>query len=75
MGNLTLAVPEHLHKRMHQHPELKWSEIARQAFEAKLSEAEIEERILAKTRLTEADAERIGRKVKQEIARRHGLIQ
>jgi len=32
---MTLSVPEELHQKMMQHPEFKWSEIARQAFEKK----------------------------------------
>ena len=31
MVNVTLAVPEELHKIMTKHPEIKWSEVARQA--------------------------------------------
>jgi hypothetical protein len=39
---MTLAIPEQLHKNMQRHPEIKWTEVARQAIErkAKLLEAE-----------------------------------
>jgi len=40
MTNITLSVPEKTYKRMKRHPELKWSEIARQSIEAKLKEIE-----------------------------------
>jgi len=40
MANITLSVPELLHARMQQHPEFKWSEIARKAIEQKIDEAE-----------------------------------
>lgn len=70
MTNMTLSVPEDLHKKMRQHTELKWSDIARQAFEKKLKEIELAERLLSKSELTEEDAERIGHMVKGKIRRR-----
>lgn len=70
MVNLTLSLPDQLYERMQQHRELKWSEIARQAFQKKLIEIEIMEKILKKSKLTEEDAEKIGHKVKAEIRKR-----
>lgn len=72
MSNMTLAIPEDLHERMMQHPEFKWSEIARQAFEKKITEAELVGKILSKSELTEEDAEEIGHKIKGEIRKRFG---
>jgi len=68
--NMTLSVPEDLHKKMRQHTELKWSDIARQAFEKKLNEIELAERLLSKSELTEDDAERVGHRIKGKIRRR-----
>lgn len=70
MANMTLSVPEELHKRMKQHTELKWSDIARQAFEKKVREIELTEKLLSKSELTEEDAERIGHKIKSKIRKR-----
>ncbi|MBI4155353.1 hypothetical protein HY498_04685 [Candidatus Woesearchaeota archaeon] len=70
MTNLTLAVPEILHKRLSEHPEMKWSEVARQAFEKKLEEFELEEKIIKRIKLTEKDAEVIGNKLKSDIRKR-----
>mgnify|MGYP001572237757 CR=1 FL=1 len=70
MVNVTLAIPDTLHNKLSKHPELKWSEIARRAFERKLKEIELEERILAKSRLTERDAEVLGHKIKAEMRKR-----
>jgi len=70
MGNITLSIPEELHRKMRKHTELKWSDIARQAFEKKLREIELAERLLAKSELTEEDAERIGHEVKANIRKR-----
>jgi len=70
MANMTLSVPEDLHKKMRLHTELKWSDVARQAFEKKLKEIELAERLLSKSELTEEDAEMIGHKIKSRIRRR-----
>ena len=72
MANMTLSVSDDLQKKMKQHTEIKWSDIARQAFESKLGQLEFMEKVLAKSNLTEDDAERIGHKIKGEIRKRFG---
>ena len=57
---------------MKQYTELKWSEIARQAFEKKLVEVELMKKLLNKSKLSEKDAERIGNKIKGDIRKRFG---
>ena len=42
MVNMTLAIPEELHKIMKKHPEIKWTEVARQALEKKVRILEAE---------------------------------
>ena len=74
MTNMTLAVPEDLHEIMKRHNEIKWSEIARQALWSHAKKLELMDKLLANSKLTEEDAERIGHKIKEGIARRHGLI-
>lgn len=74
MTNMTLAVPEDLHEIMKKHNEIKWSEIARQALWSHAKKLELMDKLLANSKLTEEDAERIGHKIKHGIARRHGLI-
>jgi len=70
MSNMTLSIPEGLHKKMREHTELKWSDIARQAFERKLRETELMEKLLSKSSLTEEDTERIGHEIKAKIRQR-----
>ena len=70
MVNMTLSVPEQLHKEMMSHSELKWSDVARQAFEKKIKELHWMDQVLEKSKMTEEDAERIGHKIKKEIAKR-----
>lgn len=72
MANMTLSIPDELHQKMQMHSEFRWSEIARQAFERRLSEAELLNNLLKKSKLTEKDAEEIGNKIKTEIRKRFG---
>jgi len=73
MVNMTLAIPEDLHKIMKEHSQVKWSEVARRAIQEEARKLELMDKFLAKSTFTEKDAEEIGKKIKKEIARRHGL--
>ena len=41
MTNITLSIPEELHKKMKNFSEIKWSEIARKALEQRINDLEI----------------------------------
>ena len=73
MPNMTLSIPVELHKEMLNHTEIKWSDLARQAFEKKIKELHFIDSLLEKSAFTEADAERIGHKIKHEIRKRFSL--
>ena len=76
MTNMTLSVPEEMHRKMKKHSEIKWSDVARQAFAEKLENEEQlawMDKVLSKSKMTEKDVEEIGDKIKIAIARRHGL--
>jgi len=70
MTNMTLSIPELIHKEMMVHSEIKWSDVARQAFEKKIKELHWMDRLLEKSTLTEKDAQEIGHKIKQGISKR-----
>jgi hypothetical protein len=74
MTNMTLAIPEDLYKIIKKHKEIKWTEIARQAMWEQARKIELMDTLLSKSELTEEDALVIGRKIKREIAKKHGLI-
>jgi len=40
MVNMTLAIPKEMHEKMKLHSEVKWAEIARKAFVAKIKSLE-----------------------------------
>ena len=67
MTNMTLALPNELYKKMARHSDLKWSEIARKAFERKLKEFEFEELIISKSKLLKKDVDAIAKKIKKEV--------
>ncbi len=72
MTNVTLAVPEELHQEMRRHPEIKWSEVARRAFQRELERLNMLDRLLSNSRLNEKDAVEIGRRINKAMARRLG---
>ena len=74
MTNMTLAIPEDLHKIMRKHKHIKWSEVARQAIKDQARKLDLMDKLLAKSELSEQDAERIGHKIKHAIAKKHGLF-
>ena len=67
---MTLSIPEELHKEMNIHSEIRWSDVARQAFERKVRELHWMDKMLEKSSLTERDAEEIGHKIKREVRKR-----
>lgn len=74
MTNMTLAIPEELHKIIKKHKEIKWTEIARQAMWEQARKLELMDKLLSKSEFTEKDALDIGREIKHEIAKKHGLM-
>lgn len=60
MTNVTLAVPEELHKIMKNHPEIRWSEVARQAMWEYARKLELLNSITEKSKLTEKGGSRGG---------------
>lgn len=73
MANMTLAIPDDLHLIMKEHADIKWSEVARQAFIARLSNAEklrLANAIAQKSKLTPEDVREISAKIKKGMAKR-----
>lgn len=71
MPNMTLALPDELHRIMRNHPEIKWSEIARQAMKEYAKKLELLDDITSKSSLTEKDAIEIGKIAKRDLAERY----
>lgn len=71
MPNVTLSVPEELHRIMKNHPEIKWTEVARNAMKEYAVRLEILDDITSKSKFTEKDALEIGEDLKKNIALRY----
>jgi len=67
MTTLTLAVPDEMKKEMDSFPEMNWSEVARQAFLQKIEDMEFLRKFKEKSKITEADALRLGKEVSKEV--------
>ncbi len=70
MVNMTLAIPKELYKEMKHHTDIKWSDVAREAFEHKVKELHWMDKLVEKSELTEEDVNRIGHKIKAGIRKR-----
>lgn len=68
MTNITLSIPEDLHKKMKKFSEIRWSEVARKALEQRINDLEVIEKITSKSKLTKKDAEEISKKIKRAAA-------
>lgn len=71
MVNVTLAVSEELRRIMRNHPEIKWSEVARQAMWEYAKKLEMMDEVTRESKLTEKDALEIGRTIKAGLGARY----
>lgn len=71
MANLTLAIPADLRAEMKKFAEINWSEVARQAIVEKIRTLEAMDRLLAKSALTEQQANEVGRQIRRRVWKKH----
>lgn len=70
MTTMTLAVPVELKEKMDSFPEMNWSEVARQAFMQKVEDMEFLRKFKANSKVTEADALRLGKEISKSVSDR-----
>ena len=70
MVNITLSIPEELHKKMKKFNEVRWSAIVRKIIEQRINDLEEMDRIASKSKLTKKDAEEISKKIKRSATLR-----
>ena len=70
MANITLSVPETIHKQMKHFSEVKWSEVARKAIIERLEILQLAEKLAQKSKLTESDIEKFNTKIKSLSSKR-----
>jgi len=71
MANITLSIPEKLHRKIKKHPEIRWSEVARHAMMEYVEKLELMDKLTSESKLTDKDAIEISKKIKRSIAERH----
>ena len=71
MPNMTLSLYKELKDMMDKHPEINWSEVARQSFREKLTDLEFLEEFKSKSELTEEEALELGKKVNESLRERY----
>lgn len=69
MPNITLALDEDTARWVKAHPEIGWSEVARQAIRRKLRELHALDAAFAESEIKPADIERLTRRAKERLAR------
>lgn len=70
MANMTLAIPDDLHKVIRAHNEIKWSEIARRAMWEQAKRLEIMDKLVSNSKLKESDVDELDHIVKAGLAKR-----
>lgn len=71
MVSVTLSVPDEMKAEMDEHPEINWSEVARQSIERKLAELRLLKTFKAESDLTEEEAIELGRELKAQMSERY----
>lgn len=71
MVNMTLSIPQELHRIMKKYTYIKWSEVARQAMWQRAKDLELLDKLAAKSTLTMKDVEELDKIIKEGIAKRH----
>jgi hypothetical protein len=53
MANITLSIPDTVHKEMKQFSEVRWSEVARKAITEKIETLKMADKLASKSKLTQ----------------------
>jgi len=70
MPTVTVNVDEELKEQMEGHPEINWSEVARNAFEEKIDDLEMMERLSSDSELTDEDVDDLAELIDTNVAQR-----
>lgn len=63
MPNVTVAVDDTLKEQMDDHPEINWSEVARQAIREKIHDLEVMEELVEGSDLSEEDVDELAAQI------------
>ena len=73
MPNITLSIPDKLHKEMKKYPEIKWSAVARRAIEERIDDLNFIQEKTSKSTLTKREIIDLSKKVNSAVAKKLGL--
>lgn len=65
---MTIRIPEDLKDAMDDHPEINWSEVARQSMWEYVTKLKVADEIASRSELTEEEAAKLSEDVKRDIA-------
>lgn len=68
MPNMTIRIPDDLKAAIDDHPEINWSEVARQSMWEYVRKLQVADAIASKSELTAEDATALSEDVKHDIA-------
>ncbi len=71
MKELDLSIPKRLRIKLAHYPVINWSSIARNALIQRLRDIELMERLKSESELTEEEAIKLGRELKEKVAKIH----
>lgn len=74
MPNITLSIPAEVQKDMQKYPEIRWSEVARQAIVKKLEDLKRLDELTKNSKLTWKDIKELDHKIKRRLAARYRKI-
>ena len=66
MPNVTVSVDDSLKDQMDDHPEINWSEVARQAIREKICDLRVMKELVEGSELTEEDIEELAARIDRE---------
>jgi len=72
MANITISIPKELKVKMSKFPEINWSKLTRILLTQKIKRLELLKELdvmLADSKLTDEECEKLGKKLKKEIAK------
>ena len=67
MPNITLSIPEDLYRLIKNHPEIKWSQVARKAILNYAKKLELMDKLLEMSKFEEEDVREIDQLVKEAL--------
>jgi len=71
MVNITLSIPEEIHKLVKKHKEINWSEVVRRTIRKQVMKLELMDKLTSKSKLTLKDIEEINERIKKGLFKRY----